>query len=107
MKLTNQQGDVLFYREEKDLASLKRRHAEGDRLVIAEGEATGHAHAIEDIEKCELYEDSDGTLWLRVEEPVAVVHEEHAAQTLSPGTYRVGIVREVDPFTEEIREVAD
>lgn len=109
MRLTNQHGDVLFYLtdEKPDFRGCKRKRAKGGRLIVAEGELTGHAHVIEEVEKCRMYEDPDGTLWLKVDKQVEVVHEEHTAQALQPGVYRVGIVREVDPFSREIRDVQD
>jgi len=101
-----QQGDVL----------LKMRDAmpeggvpvnPGPRgYVLAEGEHTGHAHAMEATPAVEMFE-RDGTLWLRVSEPTPLVHEEHHAQTVQPGVYEVGRVVEMDPFADEVRTVAD
>jgi hypothetical protein len=36
-----------------------------------------------------------------------VVHEEHRAFSVPPGTYRIGAVREYDHFAEEARSVLD
>lgn len=33
--------------------------------------------------------------------------QEHGPVTLSPGVYRIGIVREIDPFEDKIRSVRD
>ena len=67
---------------------------------------TGHAHAIEQIDNCCLYE-KDGTLYLTVERDVVLRHEEHHAQTITPGNYQIGIVREYDYLREMERSVVD
>jgi hypothetical protein len=101
-----QQGDVLLKKVEKVPAGAVRRKAICGRYVIAEGESTGHAHAIAECEAVEMFE-RNGTLYLRVGETVPMTHEQHLPQTVEPGVYEVGIVRELDPFTEEVRSVQD
>ena len=96
-----QQGDVLLF-------SIPECPAGGSVLqhtILAEGEATGHAHValgdgVELIER-------DGTLFLSAPQGATVTHQEHAAVTLPSGTYRVGRVREYDHFQEEARQVRD
>jgi hypothetical protein len=107
MKLIHQHGDVLLFKVNRVPNDAKRVASDGGRHVLAEGEATGHAHAIRDTAGSDLYVDSEGTLFLGVRTAVDLTHEEHATQTIEPGTYRVGRVREIDPFTEEIEEVKD
>jgi len=75
-------------------------------VTFAEGEVTGHHHSCV-ADGVDLYEDDNGTLWCSVYKETTVTHQEHNPVTLSPGTYRIGIVREVDPFEKEIRNVAD
>lgn len=99
------QGDVFFVRmsipkEAKPVARTLRG------LVLAEGEETGHCHAVENMD-AELFE-HEGILYLRVDgEEITVKHEEHAPVTVSKGEWRVGVVREVDPFDQEVRRVRD
>lgn len=100
-----QQGDVCFERASLPRGA-KRVEQEGRRVIVAEGEATGHAHAIPKAEHIALYE-HNGTLYLDLAKEGTVVHEEHKPITLPPGTYEIGIVKEVDPFSEEVRNVAD
>jgi hypothetical protein len=100
------QGDVLFLKVDELPKGLKKRK-EKERVVFAEGEATGHAHATGLDKFIETYTDADDQLWAKLTQPKEVVHEEHGTVTLDPGIYRIGIVREVDPFSEEIRQVAD
>lgn len=107
MKLIHQHGDMLLYKVDHLPRDTLTRRASIKRHVLAEGEATGHAHAIEDLEGCDVYVDKSGVLYVDVYRPVQLTHEEHAAQTIQPGVYRVGRVREVDPFQDEIRAVRD
>ena len=98
------QGDVFFTRTEAlpNGAMPVERTLRG--FVIAEGEATGHAHVVAD--DIELYE-VGGFLYLRTESEVKVKHEEHKSVILSKGIWKVGIVHEYDPFNEEVRGVRD
>jgi hypothetical protein len=103
--MKKQQGDVIIRNvtEIPDGAVRVKRTLKG--FVLAEGEATGHAHRIVE-HGAELYE-KDGILYIKVEKPVQVKHEEHKPITLTEGIYRVGHVREYDPFKEEARRIVD
>lgn len=105
----HQQGDVLLF-PVRQLPTQARRVATraNGRIVLAEGEVTGHAHVVvaEPEVSVELFE-LDGVTYLRTSGPSSLVHEEHHQQLLAPGTYRVGGVREYDHFAEEARRVAD
>jgi len=100
------QGDVLLKTTRKSLADAKPVARDHGRVVLASGEVTGHAHAIDDT-LAELFEDKDGTLYLRVEANPGVTlrHEEHATITLMPGIYQVVHQREYHP--KAIRRVID
>ena len=99
------QGDVFLHPAVMPKGAVRaQRKPRG--WVLAEGEHTGHAHAVVD-DGAELYE-ADGVLYLRVDgEEVALRHEEHKPVFIPKGDWRVGIVREYDPFLEETRRVAD
>ena len=103
-----QQGDVLLHQVAGLPDGAESVKPIQGRLILAEGEATGHAHAVMVADDVELFEKA-GTLYLRNAGggPVDLVHEEHHTQTVAPGTYEIGIVIEVDPFEDEVREVAD
>jgi len=99
------QGDVFFVKVEGLSDGLRPVERKDGRFVLAEGEVTGHCHAIsEDIS---LYEDARGVLYLKTDRKATVKHEEHHPVSILPGIYRVGIVQEYDPFLEEARSVAD
>jgi hypothetical protein len=101
-----QQGDLLLKVVSSIPQDAKPVQSKAGRFILAEGEATGHAHAVLECPTVELYE-RDGTLYLKVAEETEVVHEEHHKQVVGPGLYEVGRVVEVDPFENAIRTVAD
>jgi hypothetical protein len=96
------QGDVLLVPvdEVPDAARPVRRT--GGRVVLAEGEVTGHAHAIRST-AATLFATGEER-YLRAAAPVTLDHEEHAPIEVAPGTYRVVIQREYVP--PEISPVA-
>ena len=102
------QGDVLLVTTDGLLADTARPvPREAGRVVLARGEATGHAHAI-DSPLAELFEEKDGRLYLRVSagpEPVRLTHEQHDSIALAPGLYEVIGQREYAPGA--IRRVTD
>jgi hypothetical protein len=100
------QGDVLLVRVRSRPGGRKKIRREGGRIVLAEGEVTGHAHAIAD-RGAELTETAEGRRFLRVlrEGGVRLTHEEHHTVTLPRGTYEVRRQREYAP--EAPRVVSD
>jgi hypothetical protein len=95
---TYRQGDVLIISAPNAVADeAATRKRIGGRVVLALGEATGHAHAIADV-NASLY-GTDGTdCVLRIGAAGAtLVHEEHAAIDLPAGTYIVRRQREYVP----------
>jgi len=72
------------------------------RLVLAEGEATGHAHVVDD-ERASLHRRRDRwspvELYLSVvgDDPVFLVHEEHDRLRVTPGVWEVRRQREYEP----------
>lgn len=104
MSNQHRQGDVGVFPAAIPTQAI-RKPFQG-RLVLAYGEKTGHAHAINEIEaqEVEVYE-LDGKTYLHVKAPVMLAHEEHAAQVIVPGDYEVTIQRQYTP--ERIMNVAD
>lgn len=80
-------------------------------VVLALGEATGHAHRVKTTPKVKLYEwtTPGGQRWLQVDgdEPATLTHEEHGEQLVQPGTYLVIQQREFVPEEERARPVYD
>jgi hypothetical protein len=99
------QGDV-FLTESKIPTTAVKMKLKSRGLVIAEGEHTGHAHVVDNTDVATLYE-VDGVMYLSNSEPISIVHEEHKSINVPTGEWKIGIVKEVDPFTDEIRNVQD
>ena len=64
--LTNQHGDVLLYRIDSLPERVRRIEPTEGRHVLAEGEATGHAHAICDLSNVDVYVDEQPAQTRRV-----------------------------------------
>lgn len=102
------QGDVWLEKVSTIPPDAKKMAIHG-RLILAEGEVTGHAHAISVMPNngvlVEAYE-KDGTLFLHVEgDGCVLTHEEHGKISIPPGDYMSYIQGEYSP--EELRNVAD
>jgi hypothetical protein len=118
-KTTHQfrQGDVLIERV-PSLPSVKPA-TPSDRVILAHGEVTGHAHEMSPAMSASLHEiaeavrlvgdlpdaDTMTQSGLVISSPGSVVHQEHASIDLAPGEYIVRRQREYSP--EAIRNVAD
>ncbi len=114
MNILFAQGDLLIEKVEKPAIAGKRANPASDgALVLAEGETSGHRHAV--YGAVTLFRDDglaagipDGLYvgHLEVHRGTArVVHEEHAPIHLSEGTWRVRRQRELEP--REARVVED
>jgi hypothetical protein len=104
------QGDVLLTLVAA-LPSGAKDVTPDNRIVLAHGEVTGHAHAVYEPltkdapkGKARMW-DAGAERFLQVVEHTALKHEEHAAIPLPPGVYKVTQQREYSP--SEIRNVAD
>ena len=103
-----QQGDVKLHRlpctiRGNQLQKTDTSEFEQGRCVVAEGEATGHAHVMEHVK----FKRINGTLYLDVEQPTEITHEEHGAVVVEPGQYVYDPVIEYNHFEEEARQVRD
>ena len=101
------QGDVLLVPVSEIPESARSVSRKRSRLILAEGEATGHHHSILVSDGVNLMEvPSQSELYLLVAEGDTLLeHQEHATIIVKKGTYRVIIQREYDPAGE--RRVAD
>lgn len=99
------QGDVLVEQVDAIPGEAEEVAREGGRIVLAHGEATGHAHAIASPHAALLAKGAERFLRVVGPEPVALDHEEHRRIELPPGLYRVVRQREYTPT--ELRQVAD
>jgi hypothetical protein len=101
------QGDVLLIAVDADLRDdgqqpVAREHG---KIILAHGEATGHAHAIEESTAVLVEAPTTNVRHLRLVKPATLLHEEHREIEIPPGLYEVRRQREYSP--SEIRTVAD
>jgi hypothetical protein len=103
MNVQIRQGDVFLQPAGKiNLNGAKPVKPVNGRLVLAEGEVTGHAHTI-DAACANLFE-LTGKRVLVVSEPTTITHQEHGELPIAPGTYWQLPQREWD---ESARRVID
>jgi hypothetical protein len=114
MSLLFAQGDLLIERvADIPLSGTPIEPGADGAAVLAEGEVTGHRHAIYDritmFRDDSLAHDIPNGLYvghIRVDGPCArIQHDEHDPITLPKGTYRVRRQRELEP--RDARIVAD
>jgi hypothetical protein len=105
------QGDVLIVALEEPEVPAHFLDAPGEprdgrgRLVLALGEVTGHAHAVQGPGRLMREAGPFGPMLLHLPDGGRVVHEEHAAIALPRGWFRVVRQREYAPGA--VRIVAD
>ncbi len=104
MRSIIRQGDVLMIRVASLPQGTTPRAPEAGRVVLAHGEATGHAHVIEDASVATLF-DSDAGTFVRLDADSRLVHDEHDPIAVDAGVYHVIRQREYTP--EAIVNVAD
>ena len=112
-------GDVIFtpFTGKLDKSNLTKL----DTNAVAFGEVTGHLHAFgtthvgtQEIKGAALekipvaiFEASNGDKYVEVTEPTPISHQEHLTHIVEPGVYKIGIAKQLDPFTKRIESVAD
>ena len=124
-----QQGDVLLVAvPQKEVLNIEENYCtkthedQEGKVVLAEGEATGHHHRFE-ITRLDpgvfissfhsitsRFRRSTGRFpeYIHIEGGEATLyHEEHNRLTLPPGLYKRTIIREFDHISDSFREVLD
>ena len=92
--LSFRQGDVLLVGVDA-IPDDATAEARSGRIVLAEGEATGHAHAIHERDaRTFTYQ---GERFLLTRSKAQLVHEEHGPIEVPAGSWRVVIQREYEP----------
>lgn len=102
------QGDVLLVPVDALPVGVVARPRGPGRLVLAQGEATGHAHVIAEpgCELSVLPVTRERFLSVLAEAGVTLAHEEHGPIAVAPGLYEVHRQREYQP-RRPARWVAD
>ena len=99
-----QQGDVLL----KKLTAFpagERKIISKNKMVLAEGETTGHFHGIEESDS-ELIQIGD-VMVMDLKSSATLTHQEHGPITLDAGLWEVGRVQEYDYFSKMKQQVVD
>ena len=91
------QGDVFIIEAlgATPTAAHKRAPSPGGRVVLAQGSATGHAHAITSPGAVLMTAPDDDAI-LMLESDATLVHDEHDPIALPAGTFLVRIQRQWD-----------
>jgi hypothetical protein len=97
------QGDVLLIECKKMPDNVEPIKPINGKLVLAEGEATGHSHTVD--AECATLFGVDEKMVMVVDAPTTIEHQEHGAIEIAPGQYWVVRQREYTP--KEIVRVRD
>ena len=104
------QGDILIsYVDAIPAGARPATPLLPDRMAVALGEVTGHAHVITEPWMASLYESPDGNgYYATITGDTGLAHDEHSTIPLTPGTVRFKRQREYDmnAFLKE-RKVKD
>ena len=103
--LSYRQGDVMLIRQDSiDITNATPIQPSDGKLILAEGETTGHAHTI-DCQTAGLF-DLIGKTVLIVKETSILDHQEHNQIEVTPGIYWV--VHQIEYQPKELpRRVMD
>lgn len=102
------QGDVLIVAVDALPTGAKPvKNPEKHRVVLAHGELTGHAHAVDDQGVIEFNVEAKGAVdrFLQVQSRKALGHEEHTRLPVMPGVHKV--VQQREYAQRQPRPVAD
>jgi hypothetical protein len=99
--LSFRQGDVLLI-EVDEIPEEAKSEPRSGRIVLAEGEATGHAHAIHERDARTFTH--DGERFLLTKSKAQLIHEEHGPIEVPEGAWRVVIQREYEPSPATLQQ---
>ena|ERR1700676_2478807 len=98
MRAQYRQGDVLLCAVDSIPPQAKRVPRDGNRVVVAEGELTGHAHAFPAKQVRLFREKASQRSFLAIAEGGAQLrHEEHGSILVPEGCYELRRQREYAP----------
>jgi hypothetical protein len=100
------QGDILVMEVPVIPANLPQRPSDKGRVILAYGEVTGHAHAL-DAKLATAYGPSDDAFWLTVESGATITHEEHAPIVIPDTVRNLRVIRQREYSAAGERRVAD
>ena len=93
------QGDLLLVEIDRPSRTGKPINPQDGRVILARGELSGHAHAIQNGDgHAKFFEGAGDRRYLQMTEIGRLEHEEHGAIVLEAGWYEVRRQREYDPM---------
>lgn len=99
-----QQGDVIYRRVDSLPKGAVEVPRKGGIIVVMHGE-NGHTHMVAEVDA--LFFEKEGKFYLKNSKTVTLTHEEHNHQTVEPGIWEIGQVREKDWLNGMVRKVID
>ena len=106
------QGDVILFPVDAEPKGEQVKPVAG-RVVLAIGEATGHAHTLDAADCTLVSAEGAQELYLIVHGRTQLEHQEHAALTVDPGVYLIGSpdrragIAQVEYTPDALQRVAD
>lgn len=104
-------GEVILIKVSRIPENVKKVSLfKKDCYKLADSEITSNFHLLEAKKGVELFEDSNGVLWLKNDVPCDVfcaLKERHDNITLEPGIWEIDKAKEYDYITDMTRKVAD
>jgi hypothetical protein len=111
MKKTFFHGEAIINKVSELPKGLKKVNLfDKKSYKLVDSEVTGNFHLLEAKEGVELFEDSNGVLWLKNDVPTdvfCVIKERHDNITLEPGIWEIDKAKEYDYLQEMKRDVSD
>lgn len=89
---------------------VKPKQVNNGYVIVADSETTGNHHVVDVFEGVNIFEASDGSLYMQNSVPTkvrCVMADRHDAVELPAGNYHFGFQQEYDYFTEALRKVRD
>lgn len=100
------QGDVLLVRVNSiPKSAAKKLKPKNGRLIVMEGEATGHHHSFPSSSCAVLEDPATRERFVHVTEESDFTHQEHGTIRMEPGIYQQFI--QVEEIGDAITQVAD
>ena len=111
MKKTFFHGEAIINKVSKLPEGLKKVNLfDKKSYKLVDSEITGNYHLLEAKEGVELFEDSNGVLWIKNDVPCDVfcaVQERHDNITLEPGIWEIDKAQEYDYLKDLTVKVSD
>ena len=99
------QGDVTLFPVAEPQGVVRARVIAEDRLILAEGEVSGHHHILEHPGARMVVTEAEEIFVQIMTEGAEIVHDEHGALPVMPGWYR--LIQQQEQVAGEWQNVRD